>query len=452
MRNSKIWLISCILVVGDAILFYAAFRLAVLARQSLSPLLGRPLLMDAIGPMVQLGFLLGFGIFLLQGLYPGFGLTAVKELERVIKAVSLVFFLLAGISYLNKPFQDVSRSVLLIAWVLALAIIPLARFILRNLLSRFSWYGIPVVIFGDGEWARQVTNSFEQVPRLGWRPKAIFPIREIADDAWRLSRVGMVIVAASRNESLDSYVRILSQQYRKIIVVRQTDYFGSLWVETRDLDGRLGLEYSYHLLSRRAIRLKRLIDILIALLLLLAISPFFVLLAVVIVIDSPGPVIYRQQRLGQNGRLFWMLKLRTMVANAETELERLLSENPTAWEEYDKFHKIENDPRVTRVGKLLRRFSLDEFPQLWNVLKGEMSLAGPRAYLPSELEEIGDYAQIILRVNPGITGWWQVLGRHQTTFRHRLQMDEYYISNWSLWMDIYILLKTFVVVLKGKGV
>ncbi len=119
--------------------------------------------------------------------------------------------------------------------------------------------------------------------------------------------------------------------------------------------------------------------------------------------------------------------------------------------EYQKSHKLTNDLRLTRPGKWLRRFSLDELPQLLNVLKGDMSVIGPRAFMPAELEEMDGYAPIILRVHPGITGWWQVTGRHQNTFRQRLQMDEHYISNWSLSMDAYILLKTFWVVLSGSG-
>lgn len=112
---------------------------------------------------------------------------------------------------------------------------------------------------------------------------------------------------------------------------------------------------------------------------------------------------------------------------------------------------MSDDPRITKIGRFLRKYSLDEFPQLWNVLRGEMSLIGPRAYMPSELDDIGEFTEIILRVRPGMTGWWQVMGRHTTTFQARLKMDEYYISNWSLWMDLYIFYKTYWVVIQGTG-
>ena len=140
-----------------------------------------------------------------------------------------------------------------------------------------------------------------------------------------------------------------------------------------------------------------------------------------------------------------------MVKNAEEILDTYLNNNPEAYAEYKEFHKLNDDPRITGLGKFLRKYSLDELPQLWNVLRGDMSLVGPRAYMPSELEDIGDFTDNILRVRPGMTGWWQVMGRHTTTFQARLRMDEYYISNWSLWMDLYIFYKTIWVVFGGTG-
>jgi lipopolysaccharide/colanic/teichoic acid biosynthesis glycosyltransferase len=172
---------------------------------------------------------------------------------------------------------------------------------------------------------------------------------------------------------------------------------------------------------------------------------------IAIALDSPGPVFYRQHRLGRSFHEFDVLKFRTMVANAEAILEEHLQHDGEARAAYERFHKLENDPRITRVGRWLRKFSLDELPQLINVLKGEMSLAGPRAYMPSELDAMKEFAQVILRVKPGMTGWWQVSGRHRTTFQRRLELDDYYISNWSLWMDMFIFLKTGWVVLRGQG-
>jgi len=455
MYHNKNWVIGIILLLSDVALLYGIFILSVLLRNLLmpldllAPLISQPVLWSAAMPMVQLGILLGIVTFFFQGLYPGYGFTAVKELEQMSKSVTLVFFFLAGISYLNKPFQDFSRSVLLIAWFLALGILPVVRFGFRNFLSRFSWYGIPVVVFGDGEWVSQVTNSLRRVRRLGWQPQETQSVQKI--DKTPENKATMAILAVSMDSNTEHYARVLSQCFRKVILISPGNNFGTLWVEPRDLDGNLGLEYSYHLLAGEAVWLKRLIDFLGSFLLLAILSPLLLVLAVMIMIDSRGPIFFRQERIGQYHKRFIVFKFRSMVVNAEQKLEQILQEDSSARDEYEKFHKLKNDPRISRVGKWLRRFSLDEFPQLLNVLKGEMSLVGPRAYMPSELDEIGVRAPVILRAKPGMTGWWQVMGRHQTTFQQRLLMDEYYISNWSLWMDFYILLKTAWVVQSGKG-
>lgn len=322
---------------------------------------------------------------------------------------------------------------------------------MRNLLSRFSWYGIPIIVFGDETWSKEVATSLKYVRRLGWVPTQILPLDDIEQMKLSDSRDEMAILAPDTHTSIEKYARLLYQRFRRVLLIRKTDNFGSLWVEPRDLDGYLGLEFHYHLLARRNKWLKRIIDFLGSAFLILIFSPILILLSLLIAISSPGPVFYRQERLGKDFHPFHVLKFRSMVLGAEEKLQELLEKNLIAKTEYDKFHKLENDPRVTKIGTFLRKYSLDELPQLWNVLKGEMSLSGPRAYMSSELDNMGSYASTILRVTPGITGWWQVSGRNNTSFQKRLEMDEYYISNWSLWMDTYIILKTVLVVISGTG-
>ena len=451
MDQNRNWAVSGVFILGDILMLWAIFFLAALLREILTPLLGLSFLIKTgIAPLTELGIFLGIGTFLLQGLYPGYGLTAVKEMERMSKSITMVFILLAGVSYLNKPFQDFPRSVLLIAGVLALGILPITHFLLRNLLSRTAWYGVPVIIFGEGEWAREIERSLLQVRRLGWRVKATSPVVEI-DHLAKKQPAQIAILALNASAEVENYARNLSLYFNKVVLIRRRDNFGSMWVEPRDLDGRLGLEFHYHLLEHYNMVAKHGIDFVGALLLLILLSPFLGLLAVLITLDSPGPVFFRQERIGQNFKTFNVLKFRTMVINADQELQRLVKESKETRSEYEQYHKLKNDPRVTRIGRWLRCYSLDEFPQLWNVLSSEMSLVGPRAYLPSELKEMETYTKMILRVKPGMTGWWQVMGRNDNTFQQRLQMDEHYISNWSMWMDIYILLKTIQVVLSGSG-
>jgi len=442
-------LVSSIFVIFDVALLWNIFRLAVFLR-NLFPLRGK-LHWVFIEPMAQVGVVLAIVLLAITGLYPGYGLTAVKELERTSKSITLSFFLLAATSYLNKPFQDISRLSLIISWLVTLLALPLLHFILRNVLSRFRWYGIPVVVFGEcNDMTNTVVSSLKRMRRLGWRPLTILSPEEINSARLKEIEPDVAIFVPPEILPINAQARLLNQHFRKVVLIQPAGSFGSVWVEPRDLDGQLGLEFHYHLFDPFSRYLKRFLDFIASLILLIALSPFLLFLGILIRLDSPGPAFYSQERLGRNFKRFHVIKFRTMVINAEQKLAEIL-QDPALRAEYETFHKLNHDPRVTRVGRWLRRFSLDELPQLWNVLMGEMSLIGPRAYMPSELKEMGEYAPIILRIAPGLTGWWQVMGRHNTSFQKRLEMDEYYISNWSLWMDFYIFLKTIVVVLSGRG-
>ena len=183
--------------------------------------------------------------------------------------------------------------------------------------------------------------------------------------------------------------------------------------------------------------------------------PLFLLIAFLIKLDSPGPVFFRQKRVGAKGKTFMMIKFRTMVANAEEILKR----DPRLRRIYQKnSYKIKNDPRVTRVGRVLRKLSLDELPQLINILKGEMSLVGPRAYKPDELEnqlkkhpQLKKYAQVVMEIKPGLTGVWQTSGRSEIGFEQRIKLDYSYARRQSLLFDLWLILKTIPVVLSSRG-
>ena len=449
--NWSTWVVSSILMISDAAILLGVFRLAVLLRDLLTPVLGRQWnLWLIVLPLVQMGILFGISVFLIEGLYPGYGMTAVKELERMSKSVTMVFFFLVVISFLNLPNKGLPRSFLLFSWVLALAILPLSHFLIRNIISRFSWYGTPVVIFGENDKAMQIADSLKRVRRLGWRTKLILPLEAINLDISDDDRFDVAIFIPPTGLQNEGYAHKLNKTFRKVILIGQTGGLGSVWVKPHDMDGRLGLEFHYNLFDGYAMGIKRVMDLGMGLVISILLSPLLLILCIFVLLDSPGPIFFKQERLGKGYKRFNIIKFRTMAADAELKLKDLLEKDPVAKAEYQEFHKLTNDPRLTRIGKWLRRFSLDELPQLVNVLGGSMSVIGPRAYMPSELDDIGDYAPIILRIQPGLTGWWQIMGRHETTFQQRLLMDEYYISNWSLWMDVYILLKTVWVVSSGK--
>jgi lipopolysaccharide/colanic/teichoic acid biosynthesis glycosyltransferase len=195
--------------------------------------------------------------------------------------------------------------------------------------------------------------------------------------------------------------------------------------------------------------LKRVLDIVGTLLLIVVFSPFIIPIA--LFIRMSGPVIYKHRRVGKNGRPFDCLKFRTMVPNADRYLADVLEKDPELKAEWIRDHKLRDDPRITTLGKFLRRTSLDELPQLWNVLRGEMSLVGPRPVVKEELLRYGRSVVVYYAAKPGLTGLWQVSGRNELDYRRRVAIDVYYVRNRNLLLDVYILLKTTKVVLAGKG-
>lgn len=198
--------------------------------------------------------------------------------------------------------------------------------------------------------------------------------------------------------------------------------------------------------------LKRVIDVIGAIIGILILIPIIAIVKIFNILNKDnGPIFYSQERIGYNGKIFKMYKIRSMVVNAEEKLKEILSEDKTLKEEYDVYKKLHNDPRITKIGKILRKTSLDEFPQFLNVLKGEMSLVGPRAYMVSEKEEMGAYYDFIIKCKPGVTGLWQVSGRSNVTFLDRLEIDLSYFENHNLWIDTVILIKTFSAVFKRNG-
>lgn len=445
--------VSALLLVADAIGMWVAFYTALTIRGALIPLIGGVTRMKPARSLAELAVLLAILIFWVYRLYPGYGFTAVKELESLIKALTLVFVFLTISAYLLRveEIKNFSRLTFLFAWIISIGVIASLRFLIRNRLSLTSYYGIPAVIYGDGPWARSVKKSLNRVRRLGWRPEKILSIADVQQCDETLADYQLAILATGAQQPVEELARVLNQQFHRVVLVREEDKFGSLWVEPVDINGQLGLQFHYHLLDPLATWTKRTMDIVGSGILLILLSPFMALMALLIVLDSRGPVFYCQERLGQNFRIYRIWKFRTMVVDADRKLREILKSDPDLRQEFERYHKLKNDPRITRVGRVLRRFSLDEISQLWNVLRGDMSLVGPRVGLPDEFPSTGAVAASILRVKPGMTGWWQVTRGADTTFERRVRMDEYYISNWSLWMDLFILMKTLWIVASGSG-
>ena len=403
----------------------------------------------------------------LNGLYPGFGLAAVHEMQKILYVVTLASVFLGVFLFLQQLGEAYSRFIFLLTWLLSILFMMLGRFALRNRFSRFSWWGIPMVIIGSEERALPVIDKLFQSRRLGFRPvyyfnpnyfdgETVLDVQVIRSEEElqnlaSKSNIKHVVFTDSLEEVSSSKFHWMRDVFPNILFVLKTSPFGSLWVRAIDLHGTLAIETNYHLLNKQETIIKRILDIFLTILLLLVTWPIFLVLMLLIKLDSKGPIFHTQKRLGENGELFDSIKFRTMYEDSERMLKNLLNNDSQARQQYQEFHKLSNDPRITRLGKFLRRYSLDEMPQFFNVIKGDMNLIGPRSYLPRERAAMGEFAKIILKVKPGITGWWQVMGRNATSFKERLQLDEYYISNWSIWLDVYIMIKTVWVILSGQG-
>jgi Undecaprenyl-phosphate galactose phosphotransferase WbaP len=459
--------VNLLLICLDILTITLSVFLSTLIRYLLEPIMGGVVNWSLI--LNSLVFYVAFNIILawLNGLYPGFGLAAVQEMQKVLYVVSLATVFLGMILFLQQLGLAYSRVIFVFTWFLSVLFMMLGRFALRNRFSHYAWWGIPMIIIGTKARVTPVIEKLIQSRRLGFRPVYYFDPEDESDqpildvlpleshqalqDLVTESKIQHVVFTDPIADFNTFDFEWMRDVFPNILFILDTAPFGSLWVRTIDVHGILAIETNYHLLNKQETIIKRIFDMILTILLLLVTWPIFVLLALLVRLDSKGPVLYTQKRLGQNGELFDSYKFRTMYENAEGKLQDVLAADPVVNQEYQTYHKLVNDPRVTKVGKFFRRYSLDEMPQFINVLKGDMNLIGPRSYLPRELPIMGTFAKVILKVKPGITGWWQVMGRNATSFKDRLQLDEYYISNWSIWLDIYIMIKTAWVLIRGEG-
>jgi len=424
-------------------------------------------------------------------------------------------FVCAGmwlVSFLVRSggWDGVQHLAWLLAWIVGVFFVPVLRATLRWKFAKRRWWGQPVVVLGAGRVGRAVVGTLQRRPQLGLKPVAVLdddpakhgtlratwgdddieveavpestgeppkssPESPSTRTAWanfsqieevpvlgglelapvlsqRLKvRFAVVAMPEADSAALLSIIERYAESFQSVLAIPDLFDLAFFGAATRDLGGVLGIEVRRQLLLTGPRLAKRLMDVCITGLGLLLVSPLLIVIAALIKLDSKGSVFYHQKRLGQDGVRFPALKFRTMHGDGERRLAEVLARDPKLRAEYDEFHKLTVDPRVTRVGRFLRKFSLDELPQLLNVLFGDMSLVGPRPYLEREIPEMEQKEAIILRVKPGITGIWQVTERNASTFERRLHMDVEYVRSWSPWLDIYVLARTIPVVLGGTG-
>jgi Undecaprenyl-phosphate galactose phosphotransferase WbaP len=457
-------LMTASFLVGDVLAVSASLAAAVLGRWAF----GGDYAPEEYLRLCPLPFLFG-AVFAAMGLYPGIVQSAVSELRRLTLTTTFAYLSIGATLFVTREGPQFSRGVFLVSWLLTVLALPLTRHLVRSILGRQHWWGTPVVIFGAGERGREVLVRLKKHPELGLRPVAVFndtaevlnaddPIPVFYDLRWlplcaSLLGVKRAILAAGEGGNTEAlhFLELHAQVFTHVYVLPELEGLASFGVVARDIADRLSLE-----VRRAQIRLgyhvaKRLVDSILGLVIALAAAPLIVLIAVLIRLDSRGPAFYRHTRLGLGGREFELWKFRTMRTDADSVLAELLERDTEARAEWETTRKLRSDPRITRLGLFLRRTSLDELPQLWNVLRGEMSLVGPRPIVQAEIPMYGEQYSLYRRVLPGLTGLWQVSGRSSTTYEARVGFDAYYVRNWSFWLDVYLLARTFGAVLQHKG-
>lgn len=451
------------MLVSDLVCILASMSLPIFlwqfVRAELVPELYQPLLLP-----VSVFFVI---IYLMMGLYPGIGVGPVEELRRLSVGTTLGMLALMGLSFYLRNVNMWSRAVLGLAWVFLLVSAPLMRKLFRRLAVRFGMWGVPVVVIGE---TAGVTNIYKNLRRnrlTGLWPvlcvrtspiTRLFPPPSSPGDGFPEVRALFknieIVILVPETAPLGAVKNVLldkTHQFKRIIVMFDDARMGSVWFTPLHLVEHLGLEVTHQLINPTQQVIKRLLDLFLIFISLPFLLPLWVLIALAIKLDSPGPVFYTQKRVGHGGKDILIWKFRTMVENAEEVLEQYLARDPALRAEWDKNFKLKHDPRITRMGRFLRRTSLDELPQLWNVLCREMSLIGPRPIVSEEISLYGDDFDIYKQVVPGMTGLWQISGRNDTTYQERVNLDVYYVQNWSIWLDVHILIHTFLAALQGRG-
>jgi Undecaprenyl-phosphate galactose phosphotransferase WbaP len=403
------------------------------------------------------------------GLYPGVGINPIIELRLLTWSTALTFGVCMAAAQLSLSLPTGTFIMLLLACCITLVILPLARNAVRSLCSNYDWWGQRVLIFGSSPAALSAYQHLRANKSHGLRPIGLVDDAAISEEIREancfLGSTNSAAEIAARNEitwamvvmpertqqEIMQVVNRHSGSFPHLLVATNMEGLPFLWTRGHECAGMAGLRVNERLLLPLPRVMKRLMDLALIVLALPLLLPVFAIIAVLIKRNSPGPVFYCQKRVGRDGQPFYAWKFRSMVQKADVALAEYLAANPAAQAEWNLDHKLRNDPRITRIGKFLRKTSLDELPQLWNVFRGEMSLVGPRPIVDAEISKYAENFDLYAKVKPGITGMWQISGRNDTSYDERIEHDAFYSRNWSPFLDIYILARTIKVVLLREG-
>ncbi len=447
------------LFAADVTALVLSFELAALSRYMLKGEAMNPAWVLWLVPLWGLGALF-------SKILPGWGMSSVECLRRQVCLTFWVFSAAATMLFLTQSGVANSRFTYLGAFVLAIPAIPLSRWYMRGLLIRLGLWGLPVAIYGGGVASRKIIRSLLNEPGIGYRPHCVFdddptlmgtevegiPVRGTTEEIVRSVPVAIVAMTRIDGERLCEMMQGALSSYLRVMIIPNLVHLPSIWADSRDLGGIPSLEIKNNLLDPSKRVFKRSFELALTWGTLPFWGPLYLAICAAIWLEDREDPIFRQKRIGQGGTSFDTLKFRTMVPDAERVLEEALSKDPALREEWERDCKLRKDPRITRVGQFLRKTSLDEIPQLINVLRGQMSLVGPRPLpgyhykkLPADVQKLRE------RVKPGMTGLWQVSGRSDAGDEGMVRFDPYYVRNWSVWLDLVILFRTVRVVLLGSG-
>jgi Undecaprenyl-phosphate galactose phosphotransferase WbaP len=460
------WLVVLALIFSDTLLAFTVWGAAAV----LQSVWGRGPISEIAAASVAVNAVVWIGMRALLGLYPGFGLGQVEELRRQTHAVVVTLAATAIFALAFQIGDSLSRLLLGLGFLGLLLLAPLLRYFMKRGMRRVGLWGKQVAILGADETAARLVRALQREWGLGFRPVAVYddgpapaggelegvPYGGTLTNAVNLARkqeVDTALVAMTRahTDRWMASVTRASHSFRYVIVVPHLAEVATSGAIARDLAGTLGVELKHNLLNPWARFAKRALDLLGVVVGGLLVSPLLLCIVALVKLSSPGPAFYKQRRPGAGGEHFDCWKFRTMRADAESVLTKILQTNPDLRAEWEADHKLRDDPRITHVGRFLRKTSLDELPQLWNVLRGEMSLVGPRPIVDEEIPKYGEAYGLYQQMRPGITGLWQVSGRGDIDYEERVAMAAYYVRNWSLWLDLVILARTVGSAIFGRG-
>ncbi len=389
-----------------------------------------------------------------------------RELKQIFTAVSFTYLMVFVFLFMTQSSVAYSRYILVTAWFFSIILVPMQRGFVRRRLCHKPWWSRAVIFLQSKAECQCTWDEIMDNPVRGLRPMMCLNIH-INDHLWsdkileaqKKYYKPLFIWCSAGNKEPDhiAFFEEVVHLCRHILIVPPKDErVRKFWYAPRVLGTSSAFLVRQNLSDLRRLRIKRLFDIFFSALAAIALSPLAAYIALSIRKQQKKngeecQVLYTQERIGQGGEKILVYKFRSMVANADSVLEKYLADNEELQQEWEETQKLKNDPRITPIGKWIRKTSLDELPQLINVFMGNMSLVGPRPIVESEIERYGDVYLDYTEVKPGITGLWQISGRNHTSYQQRVWFDRYYVTNWSVWMDIWILARTIPVVIRCEG-